>query len=151
MFSESNDVQARKNYRFAMSVLVDRISIDECWKMTNENGSPLLKSELRILSEKMHEAYLHFQASKANLEARYIENREKHPDDVDYNASEVLRCEKDQLGHIYEKYVSKYDRECAKREGRLSEYEDVLNAELEREWDDYNFKVFQYIDLCRFG
>jgi hypothetical protein len=148
MFSESNYIQAQahKNYRFAMSVLMDRISIDECWKMTNKNGCPLLKSELRILREKMHESYLQFQASKENLEACYVENRKKHPDDIDYNASEVLRCKKDQLGHIYEKYSSKYDRECAKREGRLSEYEDELKAELEQDWDNYNFEVSQCID-----
>jgi RNase adaptor protein for sRNA GlmZ degradation len=146
MFSESNDNQACANYRFAMSVLLDRVSINECWERTNKNGRPLLKSELRILKEKTDEAYFRFQASNAKLETRYVENRKKHPDDIDYDASEFLRYEKVQLGHIYEKYASKYDRECAKRELRLPEYEDKLEQEAEREWDEYNFNVSQYID-----
>ena len=132
----------RKIYQKSMHILTDRVCIDETYEYMVGTGKPLLASELRILAEKMDDAFAQYEASKAKLEARYVENRKKHPNDIDYALSEYLRMEKDELAHIYEKYARKHDREFARKEGKLDEYED----ELDQEWDDYNHNISMCVD-----
>ena len=131
-------------YRKSMSLLTDRVSIDETYE--NIVGKPLIASEMRILEEKMNDAFTQYENSKAKLEAHYVESRKKHPDDIDYEFSESLRMEREHLGFIYDKYADKHARELARKEGRLDEYEAERQQESEQDWDDYNHNISMYVD-----
>lgn len=139
-----DDVEYQRAHRITMSVLKDRVCIDEVWANTNYTGCPLIASEYRILSEKMNDAFLQFQESKIKLEECYTKNREKKiPSEEDYNASRLLGLERDRAGEIYEKYTRKHARETAKKEGKLCEYEKELDGELEKEWQDWQDYCFE--------
>lgn len=141
---DDGDEKQHAKYRKSMSLLTDRVSIDETYE--NIVGKPLIASEMRILEEKMNDAFTQYENSKAKLEAHYVESRKKHPDDIDYEFSESLRMERDRLGSIYDKYYDKHARELARKEGRLEEYEAERQQESEQEWDDYNHNISMYVD-----
>jgi RNase adaptor protein for sRNA GlmZ degradation len=144
-----------------MSLLTDRVGSStisgettSMWDLlfrrveTYENmvAKPLLASEMRILKEKMNDAFTQYENSKAKLEAHYVESRKKHPDDIDYEFSESLRMERQHLGSIYDKYANKHAEELARKEGRLEEYCWERQQEIEQEWDDYNHNISMYVD-----
>ena len=144
-------------YRKSMSLLTGRVGLTNSMSMwdllfrrdeTYENivGKPLIASEMRILEEKMNDAFTQYENSKAKLEAHYVESRKKHPDDIDYEFSESLRMERDRLEFIYDKYYDKHARELARKEGRLEEYDWERQQESEREWDDYNHNISMHVD-----
>ena len=156
----SVDEKQHTRYRKSMSLLTGRVGLSgetnsmSMWDLlfrrdeTYENmfAKPLLTSEMRILEEKMNDAFTQYENSKAKLEAHYVESRKKHPDDIDYEFSESLRMERDRLGFIYDKYYDKHSRELARKEGRLEEYEAERQQESEREWDDYNHNISMHVD-----
>ena len=140
------DEKQHARYRKSMSLLTDRVGLSTISWSKNRIGKPLLISEMRILEEKMYDAFTQYENSKAKLQAHYVESRKKHPDDIDYDFSEFLQMERDHLGYIYEKYADKHARELAKKEGILDEYEAERQHESEREWDNYNHNISMYVD-----
>jgi hypothetical protein len=156
-----DDEKQHARYRKSMSILTDRVGSStisgettSMWdllfrrdeKYKNMVVKPLLASEMRILEEKMNDAFTQYENSKAKLEARYVESRKKHPDDIDYEFSESLRMERDRLKFIYHKYADKHAEELARKEGRLEEYYWERQEEIEQEWDDYNHNISMHVD-----
>jgi len=131
-------------YRKSMFLLSDRVGLNEMYE--NMVGKPLLASEMRILEEKMNDAFTQYENSKAKLEAHYVECYKKHPDDVDHKLSEYLRMERNRFESIYDKYYDKHSRELARKEGRLEEYDWERHQESAQEWDDYNHNISMYVD-----
>lgn len=140
-----SDVEKKQHaiYRRSMSLLTDRVdSSTSRWDFMK----PLLASEMRILEEKMNDAFTQYKNSKIKLEAHYVESRKKHPDEIDYEFSESLRMERNRLESIYYEYADKHARELARKEGRLEEFDWERRQESEQEWDDYNHNVSMYVD-----
>jgi hypothetical protein len=138
-----SDEKQHAIYRRTMFLLTDRVdSSTSRWDIIK----PLLASEMRILEEKMNDAFTQYKNAKMNLEAHYVESRKKHPDEVDYEFSESLRLERNRLESIYNKYADKHARELARKEDRLEEYDWERQQEMDQEWDDYNHNVSMYVD-----
>ena len=137
----SDDVEKKQHaiYRRSMSLLTDRVD-----SATINLRKPLLASEMKILEEKMNDAFTQYKNSKINLEAHYVESRKKHPDEIDYEFSESLRMERNRLESIYNEYADKHARELARKEGRLEEFDWERRQESEQEWDDYNHNISMY-------
>ena len=156
--SNIDDEKQHKRYRKLMSLLTERVGLpgettsmwDLLFRRNETYGNmvvkPLLASEMRILEEKMNDAFTQYENSKAKLEAHYVESRKKHPDDIDYDFSESLRMERERLKSIYHKYADKYAEEVARKEGRLEEYYLERQQEIEQEWDDYNHNISMHVD-----
>jgi len=129
-------------YRKSMSLLTDRVGLSEIIFIIK----PLLECEMRILDEKMNDAFTQYKNSKAKLEAHYAECYKKHPTDADHEFSEYLRMERDRFGSIYDKYYDKHSRELSRKKGKLEEYDCERQQEFEREWDDWNHNISMHVD-----
>jgi len=141
LLTDDVDKKLHAIYRRCMSLLIDRVG-----SSTINLRKPLLASEMRILEEKMNDAFTQYKNSKINLEAHYVESRKKHPDEIDYEFSESLQMERNRLESIYNKYAEKHSREVARKEDRLDEYDWERRQEMDQEWDDYNHNVSMYVD-----